>query len=109
MDKTHFRKAFNSPYLSSADIVGEATLTIANVTLEKDKTKKTGDQFNTAHFAEKEIRPVDDVRHGGGRRNSTPTVAGKRTANPAGDGALQVREQNQGDSARGQQPSRHHK
>jgi hypothetical protein len=55
-EKTHYRKAFNSPYLSSADIVEPTVLTIKKVTLEADKTKKTKDLFNTAYFAEKEIR-----------------------------------------------------
>jgi len=58
-EKTHYRKAFDSPYLSSADIVEPTVLTIARVTLEPDKTKKTKDLFNTAYFTEKEIR------HGG--------------------------------------------
>ncbi|YAX35435.1 hypothetical protein ACCS20_19545 [Klebsiella pneumoniae] len=39
--KTHYRKAFDSPYLSSADIVEPTVLTIARATLESDKTKKT--------------------------------------------------------------------
>ena len=39
MDKTHYRKAFNSPYLSSADIVEPTDLTISHVRLEPDKTK----------------------------------------------------------------------
>jgi hypothetical protein len=55
-DKTHYRKAFNSPYLSSADIVEPVVLTILRVALEKDKTNKTKDEFNTAYFMEKEIR-----------------------------------------------------
>jgi len=55
-EKTHYRKAFNSPYLSSADIVGEVTLTIDGVALEPDKTKKTKDLFNTAYFVEKSLR-----------------------------------------------------
>lgn len=55
-EKTHFRKAFDSPYLSSADIVEPTTLTIRGVRLEGDKTKKTKDVFNTAYFVEKEIR-----------------------------------------------------
>ena len=38
MDKTHYRKAFNSPYLSSADIVEPTDLTISHVRLEPDKT-----------------------------------------------------------------------
>lgn len=54
--KTHFRKAFDSPYLSSADIVEPTVLTVRCVRLEPDKTKKTKDNFNTCYFAEKEIR-----------------------------------------------------
>jgi len=61
-DKTHFRKAFNSPYLSSADIVGPTTLTVQHVSLEKDSTKKTKDWFNTAHFAEQELRPGEKLK-----------------------------------------------
>ena len=55
-EKTHYRKAFNSPYLSSADIVEPTVLTVSHVRLEPDKTKKTKDLFNTAYFTEKEIR-----------------------------------------------------
>lgn len=62
MDKTHFRKAFDSPYLSSADLVGPTVLTVARVTLEKDRTKKTQDLFNTAHFAERELRPGEILK-----------------------------------------------
>ncbi|ELM7247615.1 hypothetical protein Q2X14_003859, partial [Salmonella enterica] len=51
--KTHYRKAFDSPYLSSADIVEPTILTIARVALESDKTKKTKDVFNTAYFEER--------------------------------------------------------
>lgn len=60
--KTHYRKAFDSPYLSSADIVEPTVLTIQRVALEKDHTKKTGDQFNTAYFVEKEIRPGEKLK-----------------------------------------------
>lgn len=60
--KTHYRKAFNSPYLSSADIVEPTVLTISSVRLESDKTKKTKDVFNTAYFAEKEIRPGEPLK-----------------------------------------------
>ena len=60
--KTHFRKAFNSPYLSSADIVAPTNLTIKCVKLEKDKSKKTQDQFNTAHFVQKNIRPGEPLK-----------------------------------------------
>ncbi len=61
-DKTHYRKAFNSPYLSSADIVGPTVLTIERVVLEIDKTKQTKDNRNTAYFVEKEIRPGEELK-----------------------------------------------
>jgi len=60
--KTHYRKAFDSPYLSSADIIGPTVLTIKSVRLEPDHTKKTKDHFNTAHFAEKELRPGETLK-----------------------------------------------
>ena len=55
-EKTHYRKAFDSPYLSSADIVEPTVLTVKYVDLAIDRTKKTKDFFNTAHFVETEIR-----------------------------------------------------
>lgn len=61
-EKTHYRKAFDSPYLSSADIVEPTVLTVSHVTLESDKTKKTKDLFNTAHFVEKELRPGEKLK-----------------------------------------------
>ena len=61
-EKTHFRKAFDSPYLSSADIVEPTVLTVRMVKLELDKTKKTKDRFNTAYFAEKEIRQGEPLK-----------------------------------------------
>ena len=60
--KTHYRRAFDSPYLSSADIVEPTVLTVSHVTLEADRTKKTKDLFNTAHFAEREIRPGEKLK-----------------------------------------------
>lgn len=60
--KTHYRKAFDSPYLSSADIVEPTVLTVARVALEIDRTKKTKDHFNTAHFIEKELRPGEKLK-----------------------------------------------
>jgi hypothetical protein len=60
--KTHYRKAFDSPYLSAADIVEPTVLTIREVKLESDRTKKTKDKFNTAYFAEKEIRPGEALK-----------------------------------------------
>jgi len=61
-EKTHYRKAFNSPYLSSADIVEPTVLTISHVRLEADKTKKTKDSFNTAYFKEKELRQGEALK-----------------------------------------------
>lgn len=61
-EKTHYRKAFDSPYLSSADIVAPTDLTISYVRLEADKTKKTKDHFNTAYFVEKELRPGEKLK-----------------------------------------------
>lgn len=61
-EKTHYRKAFKSPYLSSADIVDITVLTIREVRLEPDKTKKTKDFFNTAYFVEKEIRQGEELK-----------------------------------------------
>jgi hypothetical protein len=60
--KTHYRKAFDSPYLSSADIVEPTVLTVHHVTLEVDHTKKTKDNFNTAHFVERELRPGEKLK-----------------------------------------------
>lgn len=61
-DGTHYRKVFDSPYLSSVDLTEPVTLTIARVTQELDKTKKTKDTFNTAYFAEREIRPGEKLK-----------------------------------------------
>lgn len=61
-EKTHYRKAFDSPYLSSADIVEATVLTVRQVKLEPDKTKKTKELFNTAYFVEKEIRQGEKLK-----------------------------------------------
>lgn len=62
--KTHYRKAFNSPYLSSADIVGPTTLTIKYVRFEADKTKRSKEIvfFNTVYFSEPCIRPGEVLK-----------------------------------------------
>ncbi len=59
---THYRKAFPSPYLSSADLVAPIVLTIDYVSLELDKTKKSKDKFNTVYFVEKEIRQGEPLK-----------------------------------------------
>jgi hypothetical protein len=61
-EQTHYRKAFNSPYLSSADITEPTKLTIKCVKLEIDKSKKTKDSFNTAYFVEKELRQGEELK-----------------------------------------------
>lgn len=61
-DGTHYRKVFDSPYLSSMDVVEPISLTVARVTQETDKTKKSKDVFNTAYFVEKEIRPGEKLK-----------------------------------------------
>lgn len=61
-EKTHYRKAFDSPYLSSADIVEPTPLTVKFVRLELDRTKKTKEMFNTAHFVEKELRHGEKLK-----------------------------------------------
>lgn len=60
--KTHYRKAFNSPYLSSADVVEPTVLTIVKVELLPDKSNKSKDLFNTAFFKEKEIRQGEELK-----------------------------------------------
>lgn len=60
--KTHYRKVFNSPYLSAADIVEPVNLTIKVVRQEQDQTKKTKDFFNTAYFVEKELRDGEKLK-----------------------------------------------
>jgi hypothetical protein len=60
--KTHYRKAFDSPYLSAADIVDPITLTIRRVVLESDRTKKTKDDFNTCYWQEGQIRPGEPLK-----------------------------------------------
>ena len=61
--KTHYKSAFkNSKYLSAADLDSLITLTIKCVKLESDKSKKSSALFNTAYFAEKEVRPGDELK-----------------------------------------------
>lgn len=59
---THYRKVFDSPYLSSADVVEPVSLTISRVTQESDKSKKTKDVFNTVYFVELEIRQGEKLK-----------------------------------------------
>lgn len=61
-NKTHYRKAFNSPYLSAADITEPTRLTIERAVLEGDKSKKSKDQFNTVYFQEACIREGEPLK-----------------------------------------------
>jgi len=60
--KTHFKKAFNSPYLSSADITEPTVLTIKCVKFEPNKAGRKDEAHNTAYFTEKEIRPGETLK-----------------------------------------------
>lgn len=60
--KTNYRKAFKTPYLSSADILGSTRLTVSHVQLELDKTDRTKGMFNTAYFSDSEIRPGELIK-----------------------------------------------
>jgi len=62
MGETHYRKVFDSPYLSSVDVVDPITLTIAKVAQEADKTKKSKETFNTAYFEERFIRDGEKLK-----------------------------------------------
>ena len=59
---THYRKVFNSPYLSAADVPDPIILTVARVSQDIDKTKKTKLAMNTAYFVEQEIRPGEKLK-----------------------------------------------
>lgn len=62
MEKTHFRKAFHSPYLGAVDIVEPIAVTIKQVRLEPDKSKQSRDSFNTAYFEEQFIRKGEPMK-----------------------------------------------
>ena len=62
-EKTHYRKAFKSPYLSSADIVEPTVFTIKCVKLEPHKAKQApGTLFNTAYFMNEFIREGEKMK-----------------------------------------------
>jgi uncharacterized protein YfdQ (DUF2303 family) len=62
-EKTHYRKAFKSPYLSSADIVEPTVFTIKFVKLEKHKANQSpGTLFNTAYFTNEFIRDGEKMK-----------------------------------------------
>ena len=63
--KTHYRKAFNSPYLSAADVIDAMHLTVAKVIVEPNKRRGADspeEEFNVLHFVEKELRPGEALK-----------------------------------------------
>lgn len=61
-EKTHYRKAFNSPCLAAVDLVGPIQVTIDRVKLEPNPTKQSKDLFNVVYFSEREIRPGEKLK-----------------------------------------------
>ena len=58
-NKTHWKKAFKSDYLSSSDIDdGNLILTIKNVKYEECKTQSGTKFCNVAHFVESGVKPM---------------------------------------------------
>jgi hypothetical protein len=60
-NKTHYRKAFKSPYLSSEEVVTPVVLTIKEVRYEDNKAGRK-EQHCVAYFAETEIRPGERLK-----------------------------------------------
>lgn len=60
MSKTHWKKAFKSPYLGSWDLEDykDLTLTIDHVELKRTKGLKDDAEMNIAHFKEKGYKPM---------------------------------------------------
>ncbi len=58
-EKTHWKKAFDSDYLSSADVNGsDLILTIKHVKLQIVKSQQGDQSRNVAHFVEKDVKPM---------------------------------------------------
>ena len=60
--KTHYKKEFNSPYLSAADIIEPTVLTVTVAKYEKDQTKRTKDEFKVLYFEEKKLPSGENVK-----------------------------------------------
>lgn len=60
-NKTHYRKAFKSPYLSSEEVVTPLILTIREVKYEQNKAGRQ-EMHDVAYFVEKEIRPGEPLK-----------------------------------------------
>jgi len=60
MAKTHFKKAFNSPYLGSQDLPDykDINLTIERVVLQGSKGLKDDGNFNIAYFTDVKVKPM---------------------------------------------------
>lgn len=59
-EKTHFKKAFNSPYLGSQDLPDykDLNLTIDKVVCQTSKGLKENSLFNIVHFKEEGFKPM---------------------------------------------------
>lgn len=58
MEKTHWRKAFNSDYLASSDVIDkDLILTIKHVRLQDVKSQQGTSKCNVAHFVE-DFKPM---------------------------------------------------
>ena len=62
MSRTHYKKVFNSPYMSSSDIIEPTVLTVINVKVEADQTKRSKDDFNVVYFKEKVLPYGEPVK-----------------------------------------------
>jgi hypothetical protein len=58
--KTHFKKAFNTPYIGSQDLPDykDITLTIDKVVMQESKGLKENSTFNIVYFKEGGIKPM---------------------------------------------------
>ena len=59
-EKTHFKKAFNSPYLGSQDLPDykDINLTVEKVLLQGSEGLKENNNFNIAYFTDPKIKPM---------------------------------------------------
>lgn len=59
-EKTHFKKAFNTPYLGSQDLPGykDMNATIERVILQGSEGLKENSNFNIAYFKDTNLKPM---------------------------------------------------
>jgi len=60
--KTHYKKEFNSPYLSASDIIEPTVLTVSVAKYEKDQTNRTKDEFKVLYFKETKLPSGEKVK-----------------------------------------------